>query len=71
MFQTFDEMAATDQVASRVAELRNKMRQLGISAFLVPRGDEHRGEYVASASERLKWLTAFSRSAGLAIVARE
>lgn len=71
MFQTFDETAATDQVASRIAGLRAKMRQLKISAFLVPRGDEHRGEYVASASERLKWLTAFSGSAGLAVVAHK
>ncbi len=71
MFQTFDETAATDQVASRVAGLRAKMRRLDISAFLVPRGDEHRGEYVASASERLKWLTAFSGSAGMAVVARK
>ena len=68
MFQTFDETAATDKVASRVAGLRSLMRKDRIDAFLVPRGDEHRGEYVAAASERLKWLTAFSGSAGLAAV---
>lgn len=69
MFQTFDETAATDEVAARVAGLRALMRKSRIDAFLVPRGDEHRGEYVAPASERLKWLTAFSGSAGLAAVA--
>ena len=69
MFQTFDDTAATDEVAGRVAGLREKMRQLNIHAFLVPRGDEHRGEYVAAASERLKWLTAFSGSAGHAAIA--
>ena len=68
MFQTFDETAATDNVAARVAGLRALMRKNRIDAFLVPRGDEHRGEYVAPASERLKWLTAFSGSAGLAAV---
>ncbi|MGI9480045.1 MAG: M24 family metallopeptidase [Hyphomicrobiaceae bacterium] len=69
MFQTFDETAATEAVADRVAGLRGKMRQERVDAFLVPRGDEHRGEYVAAASERLKWLTAFSGSAGMAAVA--
>ncbi|MFY0611070.1 MAG: aminopeptidase P family protein [Hyphomicrobiaceae bacterium] len=68
MFQTFDETAATEEVAGRVAGLRDKMRSERLDAFLVPRGDEHRGEYVAPASERLKWLTAFSGSAGLAAV---
>ncbi len=68
MFQTFDETADTDQVADRVSGLRTLMRKARIDAFLVPRGDEHRGEYVAAASERLKWLTAFSGSAGLAVV---
>lgn len=51
-----------------MSDLRDLMRKAGIDAFLVPRGDEHRGEYVAAASERLKWLTAFSGSAGMAIV---
>jgi Xaa-Pro aminopeptidase len=68
MFQSFDETAATNEVKARVSGLRDLMRKANIDAFLVPRGDEHRGEYVAAASERLKWLTAFSGSAGMAIV---
>ena len=69
MFQTFNETVTTDEVAGRVASLREVMRRAKLAAFLVPRGDEHRGEYVAACSERLKWLTAFSGSAGLAAVA--
>ncbi len=69
MFQTFDETAATGEVAGRVAGLRQLLTKAGVAAFLVPRGDEHRGEYVAPASERLKWLTAFSGSAGMAVIA--
>jgi Xaa-Pro aminopeptidase len=69
MFQTFDETALTNAIAPRVAQLRQAMATLRIDAFLVPRGDRHRGEYVAAHDERLKWLTAFSGSAGLAIVA--
>ena len=68
MFQTFDDTAATEQVADRVAKLRAAMMTAKISAFLVPRGDEHRGEYVGAYAERLRWLTAFSGSAGIAAV---
>ena len=32
----------------------------------MPRADEHQGEYVADRSARLKWLTGFSGSAGVA-----
>lgn len=69
MFQTFDETALTDAIPPRVASLRQALERLKIDAFLVPRGDRHRGEYVAPHDERLKWLTAFSGSAGLAVVA--
>lgn len=68
MFQSFDETAATAEVAGRVRALRALLQSTGLAAFLVPRGDEHRGEYVAPSSERLKWLTAFSGSAGAAVV---
>lgn len=68
MFQTFDEVASTAEVAGRLAALRSLMERAKIDAFLVPRGDQHRGEYVAASSERLKWLTAFSGSAGMAVV---
>lgn len=68
MFQSFDETAATSEVAGRVNALRDHLTKAKVDAFLVPRGDHHRGEYVAAASERLKWLTAFSGSAGMAAV---
>jgi len=41
-----------------------------LDAVLVPRADEHQGEYVTPSAERLKWLTGFSGSAGLAVVGR-
>jgi Xaa-Pro aminopeptidase len=40
----------------------------GLDGFLVPRADEHLGEYVPDSAERLAWLTGFTGSAGLAIV---
>lgn len=48
--------------------MRSRMRALGVDAIVVPRSDEHMGEYVPPSAERLKWLTGFTGSAGLAVV---
>lgn len=52
----------------RIALLREQFAAAGVTGFIVPRGDEHLGEYVARRGERLAWLTGFTGSAGLAIV---
>ena len=57
--------------ASRLTALRTKLLQLGIEGFVVPRADEHLGEYVPPHAERLAWLTGFTGSAGVAIVLRD
>ena len=54
--------------ASRLAALRAELKQRGLDGFVVPRADEHQGEYVPRGSQRLGWLTGFSGSAGMAIV---
>ncbi|GAJ27972.1 aminopeptidase P family protein [Acidomonas methanolica] len=54
--------------AGRVARLRAELSRLGVDGFVLPRGDEFLGEYVAPYAERLAWLTGFTGSAGLAIV---
>ena len=54
--------------APRLAALRKELAKRGLAGFLVPRSDEHQGEYVPPRAERLAWLTGFSGSAGLAIV---
>ena len=54
--------------AERLALLRAELARCGIDGFVVPRADEHQGEYVPRRSQRLGWLTGFSGSAGLAIV---
>lgn len=71
MFQTFDTTPDPSLTHARVALLRDVMRQRGIEAYYVPRADEHQGEYVPAASERLRWLTGFSGSAGYAVIGRE
>jgi Xaa-Pro aminopeptidase len=68
MLQTFENPPATAKDPARIERLRAIMAQRGIDAFLVPRADEHQGEYVARAAERLKWLTGFSGSAGTAVI---
>lgn len=52
-------------------ELRRELARLGLDGFLVPRADEHLGEYVPEGAERLAWLTGFTGSAGLAVVLAE
>ena len=54
--------------APRLAALRKELAKRELAGFLVPRADEHQGEYVPPRAERLAWLTGFTGSAGLAIV---
>ncbi|MEA2783351.1 MAG: Xaa-Pro aminopeptidase [Rhodospirillaceae bacterium] len=54
--------------AARLAALRKELVRRGLAGFLVPRADEHQGEYVPPRAERLAWLTGFTGSAGLAVV---
>jgi Xaa-Pro aminopeptidase len=57
--------------AERVALLREQLQAQGLDGFVVPRADEHQGEYVPPAGQRLAWLTGFTGSAGMAIVLRD
>ena len=63
-----DGLDAAPAPASRLAALRAELNRRDLSGFVVPRADEHQGEYVPRRSQRLAWLTGFSGSAGLAIV---
>jgi Xaa-Pro aminopeptidase len=53
---------------SPLSALRQELARLGLDGFIVPRADEHLGEYVPASAERLAWLTGFTGSAGLAVV---
>src|SRR5690606_37022633 len=57
--------------AARLAALRRELARRGVEGFLVPRADEHQGEYVPPRAERLAWLTGFTGSAGVAVVLAE
>jgi len=58
----------TMQPVERLARVRQATAAQGLDGFVVPRADEHLGEYVPPAAERLAWLTGFTGSAGLAVV---
>jgi len=58
----------TDTHRTRVALLRAELKRRKLTGFFVPRADEFQGEYVPAHAERLRWLTNFRGSAGVAIV---
>lgn len=70
-FQSFSEPSDPTQVAPRVAALRRALVVQGLDGFVIPRADEHQGEYVPAHMARLAWLTGFTGSAGNAIVLAE
>jgi Xaa-Pro aminopeptidase len=54
--------------SDRLAALRARLAEAGLQGFVIPRSDEHIGEYVPPSGERLAWLSGFTGSAGMAIV---
>ncbi len=51
--------------------MRAELETRGLAGFIVPRADEHQNEYVPANAERLRWLTGFAGSAGLAVVLKD
>jgi Xaa-Pro aminopeptidase len=70
MFQDFSDPADSGSTAERVEALRDLLSRRMLDAFLVPRADEHQGEYVPRSAERLRFITGFTGSAGSAVIAR-
>ncbi|HEU0215769.1 MAG TPA: aminopeptidase P family protein [Stellaceae bacterium] len=57
--------------AARLKLLRDRLAGEGLAGFIVPRADEHQGEYVPLCGQRLAWLTGFTGSAGMAVVLKD
>ena len=70
MFQNFEVSSNPATGAPRVAKLREELNRLQLDGFLVPRADEHQGEYVPLRAQRLGWLTGFTGTAGAALILR-
>src|SRR5476651_2636536 len=67
-FQTYDDTSDPATCAPRLAALRAELAKRGLDGFVVPHSDQHMGEYLPAYAERLAWLTAFTGSAGAAVV---
>ncbi|WP_134496490.1 aminopeptidase P family protein [Microvirga pakistanensis] len=67
-FQFFDDTTSPSQGPAHIAKLRAELGRRGFDGFIVPRADEHQGEYVPKSAERLAWLTGFTGSAGTAVI---
>jgi len=71
MFQSFDDISEGHLSPERVTRLRDELKRRNLDGFIIPRQDEFQGEYVAPYAERLRWLTGFAGSWGLAILMKD
>ncbi|WP_119392550.1 aminopeptidase P family protein [Taklimakanibacter lacteus] len=71
MFQSFDDVSEGHLSPERVTRLREELNRRHLDGFIIPRQDEFQGEYVAPYAERLRWLTGFAGSWGLAILMKD
>ena len=55
----------------RLTAVRELMARAGYDALVVPRADEYLGEYIPENKERLRWISGFTGSAGVALVLQE
>jgi len=53
---------------NKIDKLRNILKQENLTSFLVPSHDEFMNEYTPPHLKRLKWLTGFTGSNGIAII---
>ncbi|ENN91186.1 aminopeptidase P family protein [Bartonella bovis] len=68
MYQSFEVITNPIHAAERIFALRQELDRIGLDGFLVPRADEHQGEYIPPHAQRLSWLTGFTGSAGMALI---
>ncbi|EYS94649.1 hypothetical protein H704_00845 [Bartonella bacilliformis Peru38] len=68
VYQSFEAITNPAYAAERISALRIQLNHFGLDGFLVPRTDEHQGEYIPLHAQRLSWLTGFTGSAGIALI---
>src|SRR5882762_7248903 len=56
---------------NNLERLQQHLRSVNVTGLLVPSTDEYLSEYAAPCGQRLRWLTGFSGSTGLAIVLQD
>jgi len=68
MHQSFKDLGDRASGPAHVKALRAQLKAQKLDGFIIPRADEHLGEYVPPSAERLAWLTGFTGSAGMCII---
>ena len=58
----------TSEHNTPLTRLRTVLKRQGLDGFLVPKSDEHLGEFVPKSADRLAFCSGFTGSAGFAIV---
>lgn len=58
-------------IHTRVEELRKKMAERGIDAYIVPTSDPHQSEYLADYYRTREFISGFTGSAGTAVITRD
>lgn len=56
------------EIIGRIAALRDRMRDAGADAVIIPQTDPHQGEYIADHWQVRRWLSGFTGSAGALVV---
>ena len=59
------------EVRARIEQLREKMAERGMDAYLIPTSDFHGSEYVSGYFKCRKYMTGFTGSAGTAVITME
>ncbi|MBR7158223.1 MAG: aminopeptidase P family protein [Alphaproteobacteria bacterium] len=58
-------------MSEKIEALRELLKENELDGFIIPHNDEYQEEITAPCAERLKWLTGFTGSAGVAVVLRQ
>ncbi len=58
-------------INERIKKLRNLMNSKGIAAYIIPTFDPHQSEYIADYYKTREWISAFTGSAGVALVTKD
>ncbi len=61
-------MKEQKEIKTRLAELRRKMEQYDLDGYMVPTTDEYLGEYTGEYAKRMKYVTGFTGTFGIAII---
>ena len=59
------------EVRTKIEQLREKMAERGMDAYLIPTSDFHGSEYVSGYFKCRKYMTGFTGSAGTAVITME